>query len=717
MSTKTNGKLLNVDSNGRNTLAPFKSEGLSFLYRPAIFWGLSGTFVFLAALSRLFFLDDKPFHHDESLHAYYSQKVSAGGVHEYSALLHGPFLYYFVGGFMALFGVGDLQARLPAALFGIFIVASPLLARKIVGPAVTLALMFFLLISPTTLYFARFLREDVFTSMWVIGTLLGAALYWKTRKEWAAYFATAMLAFHFTNKENSYLHTFLWLLGLCVIAVLSRYVKPLREMPPPEAAPPNQETETPHQSSRIAIALTCFTVFAVIYVIFYSSFFRHSKGSLHGVLDGLYRESLVYWWDQNQKRRIDGPFDFYLPILSNYEFLLFPFLALAWMRLVSLTKKSQVVFRKLSVFPPLRPRYLVATVTFVVAIALATLLIPRIAFVKDACTYTALCPSFLNEEGKHVVSSLAKALHVSHSRHVLQVLFYVVSGGVAFLAALNLRKKADAFLWFWLTGAMGIYSHVGEKVPWLTVYMLIPIQMIAALEAGRLLMRTEVPLSFSGPDLRPLENMHYTRFSKLWKWPLVLWLVATIPFTVYKAWRVSFQRAADPRERLVFTQTTNEAHKVRERWKTLLKNGSAQNIRVTMAGEATWPFAWYIYGMKEYNFEKPKPELAKNFDVILLDQTLLEDAKTEYPDFDIFSLPLRAWWVPGPNPTIGQIMGYFWTGEPYSKDPETTDSTDAGMGDAKVLYLERAGADSPFHRAGRPEFLTLLHSSAGKALN
>jgi len=64
-------------------------------------WLLLCSIVFLSAvITRLLFLDDKPYHHDESLHAYYSNRVAQGHPHEYSALLHGPVLYYLTGAFM-----------------------------------------------------------------------------------------------------------------------------------------------------------------------------------------------------------------------------------------------------------------------------------------------------------------------------------------------------------------------------------------------------------------------------------------------------------------------------------------------------------------------------------------------------------------------------------------------------------------------------------------
>ena len=217
------------------------------------FWPAVGVLLAACAVSRFVFLEDKAFHHDESLHAYYSHRVAQGNPHEYSALLHGPFLYYFTGAVMWLFGANDFVARGASALFGVLLVALPLLMRKFWGRTPTLLLMGLLTASPTFLYFGRFLREDGFTSVWVLGTVIGGFLFWRERKPWMLYFATAMLAFHFVNKENSYLHVFLWLLGLGAMAFAAR------KLP---ASRPAYEGEAFSRADRNYLLLNAFSIFA-----------------------------------------------------------------------------------------------------------------------------------------------------------------------------------------------------------------------------------------------------------------------------------------------------------------------------------------------------------------------------------------------------------------------------------------------------------------------
>ena len=48
--------------------------------------------VLLGLAMRLWDLDGRAFHHDESLHAFYSWRIIEGGLYQYNPLMHGPLL-------------------------------------------------------------------------------------------------------------------------------------------------------------------------------------------------------------------------------------------------------------------------------------------------------------------------------------------------------------------------------------------------------------------------------------------------------------------------------------------------------------------------------------------------------------------------------------------------------------------------------------------------
>src|SRR5438876_10710585 len=72
----------------------------------------------VAVLTRLMDLGPRALHHDESIHAYYSNLYSRGGGYNYDPTYHGPFLYHMVALGFFLFGSTDAMARILPIIFG-----------------------------------------------------------------------------------------------------------------------------------------------------------------------------------------------------------------------------------------------------------------------------------------------------------------------------------------------------------------------------------------------------------------------------------------------------------------------------------------------------------------------------------------------------------------------------------------------------------------------
>ncbi|HQR67591.1 MAG TPA: hypothetical protein PLB02_09370, partial [Thermoanaerobaculia bacterium] len=94
----------------------------------------------LSALLRVVALGARPFHHDESIHAWASNRLVTEGNYKYDPVYHGPVQYYMVGLALRIHGLfanpramapgeADAAARLPAALGGVALVGLALLLR------------------------------------------------------------------------------------------------------------------------------------------------------------------------------------------------------------------------------------------------------------------------------------------------------------------------------------------------------------------------------------------------------------------------------------------------------------------------------------------------------------------------------------------------------------------------------------------------------------
>lgn len=120
-----------------------------------------------AALTRFWDLGKRALHHDESLHAYYSWILSQGNGYRHDPLMHGPFLFEANALVYLLFGDSDATTRLLPALAGVLIVASPWLLRapELLGRVGALTASLLFLISPTFLYYSRYIRHDPYTAL------------------------------------------------------------------------------------------------------------------------------------------------------------------------------------------------------------------------------------------------------------------------------------------------------------------------------------------------------------------------------------------------------------------------------------------------------------------------------------------------------------------------------------------------------------------------
>ncbi|MEO6458666.1 MAG: hypothetical protein ABIO92_10430, partial [Chloroflexia bacterium] len=117
-----------------------------------LFW--VGLFT-LAIVSRLWDIGNRGIHHDESLHAVYSDNLYEGRGYTHDPMMHGPLQFHLVAAMYWLFGATDATARLASAFCGIFVVMSPFFLRQQLGRLTAVICSFLLLVSPSILYFSR----------------------------------------------------------------------------------------------------------------------------------------------------------------------------------------------------------------------------------------------------------------------------------------------------------------------------------------------------------------------------------------------------------------------------------------------------------------------------------------------------------------------------------------------------------------------------------
>ncbi len=190
----------------------------------------------LAAVLRYWGMGDKPLHHDESMHAYYSLTFALDpSSYAYNPLLHGPFQFHAEGIMFAfliamqhLFGVpvglmggpwiNDTTARIVPCTFGVGIVCLPYGLRRELGRAGALIAAFLLAVSPAFVYFSRFLREDVYFNFFMFAMVVCTMQF--LAKRTTGWFVGIFLSFvlAYATFEGIYLITLIFVGFLVLLA-------------------------------------------------------------------------------------------------------------------------------------------------------------------------------------------------------------------------------------------------------------------------------------------------------------------------------------------------------------------------------------------------------------------------------------------------------------------------------------------------------------------
>lgn len=279
-------------------------------------------FILIAVFLRVYELGVRPYHHDESIHAFFSWKILQNGVAEYKydPVYHGPTLYFSSALVMALFGDNDFTGRLSAVLFGLGVVGLAWPLRHYLGRWGALSFLVLVTFSPSWVYFTRFVRHDIYLAFCNLAAVYLAFRYGETRKAKYLYVSAVALALACTNKEDMYLIMPVFLAALAIMLVWGS----LRgEQTLGEAV----RESTSFFTKSIVPLITSLVIFMIIWVAMYSSFGTNPKElELFGLAP--IRDAIDYWWGQQTIKRIGGPWYYYIPELVLYEpMITFPALA------------------------------------------------------------------------------------------------------------------------------------------------------------------------------------------------------------------------------------------------------------------------------------------------------------------------------------------------------------------------------------------------------
>lgn len=601
-------------------------------------------------------LDLRPVHHDESLHSMYGRyfyDFPDIQYYKYDPMLHGPFIYNLMRLAYSTFSSTTWGARAFICLFGTGLLFAPLLFRSILSGTAVVALTTVIALSPSMVYWSRFVREDCMIMFWMMTTVWAACC---APKQWRGALVLLSFTLQACLKENIFVTLAILLGWIGYELILVKF------------GGGQTMAKTIWNHIKVYWLELCTGALASVFIFYYlfSEGFRYPSGPTD-----FFTKSFSYWLDQHNKERIRGVFNFHLYTISWYDSPVIVAMIYGWYRFM---RTQRIAIKALSGY-----------------ILLAALL---------CALYTA------GSDIEHVAPW--KYINLKDS---LDVFFAVTIIGHSVLIPTWHLLRNERLLGFWsylFLSHFFTYSYLGEKVPWLTVYPLITGFAYGAVLLSKYeqhftsAVSTENILRWLGIALGVFallvwmtegssgsEPMAVVKFSLALGFAFgVLSLLpvlggpgfGTMRFgallaSLFCVWSLrsailtNFTYAGHAREFMSQVHTTPDFHRFVKKIKDDIEVPvSGSKPTVCASGEMTWPITWYFVATPEYMFPTGTNQSqcdAATYRFVDREYADKNGTPTGYVRYD---LPLRGWWVPDMNKlTPRSFLNYALNHTPWSE--------------------------------------------------
>lgn len=654
-------------SNVNSPAAPNQSDSQVRNFFSTGEWCLYGAILLIGLILRWTLLDMRPYHHDESLHGMYGRYFydwPNSNFYKYDPMLHGPMLYNSMRFIYASFGDSLWAARIPVCTMGSIFMLMPLLFRGHLGRALVLILTAFIALSPTLVYWSRFLREDY----WVVsGMLMVVYGFIKAPIPQKSFWVMMGISIQWCTKENIFVSLAVFV-GYLLFEVAFRGIRS-------EKLENSIAGKIVDYISRYPWETCWAFIFSfLVYCWFYSAGFRYPEG----ITDGLGSKGFEYWMKHHGMERIEGPFNFHTYVLGWYEL---PFLLAFITHLVLFYRRTSLEIQM-----------------FAGAIVVALLFA---LFASDPSTIKANWSFFKLKDRYDLVG------------------LFILLGHAPLVTIHHLLRRQyglGACAYFFSANYF-VYSYLGEKVPWLSIYPLIfglpylglffkdyfsahpfnfrefPIDRLCMwIGCGLIVLslffmweqRSEITANVSIIKSSAfIDNVDFLALGSLLAIFGVLnqfgGYVSTIHlgrlsailvfgFMLRACIQTNFLYAGKESEYLSQVHTTYEIGELAQRVIDEVRfEKGMYKPKILVTGDATWPLTWYFRHLpNEYKFSA-LPDEKKNFTYIIQDYKDNPTANDVLEGYSTRKLNLRGWWVPDfREMTLKKFLRYSINHYPWS---------------------------------------------------
>ena len=624
---------------------------------------------------RLWDLGVRAMHHDESLHALYSFKLSVGDGYTHNPMMHGPFQMEATAGIFFLLGDGEFTARLLYALAGTALVAMPILLRSRLGTLGALLTSVMLAFSPAMLYFSRFARNDILMAVWTFGLVIAMWRYIDEGKPRYLYISAGIMALAFATKESAYV----------VITTLGGYLflgMVIRSWPSIRKDVKVGNTSAPAAlGSLVSGAWTTIQQAGRLDHIsrparFFILLFSLSL-PLGAALASIFQNTALLNWSNLVLAQPVGTAAIGAPAGGGLVVAALVIGTLIWISAVVGTK------------------WLGASWWWYGTIFMGTL----------ALLYSTFFTNFPGI-GSGIWQSLGYWLAQQGVARGGQPIYYymiitplyeflpLVFGIIGGIYYARRRDRFGLFLVFWAVSTFVLYSYISEKMPWLLINLTMPLIILSGKFLGEIISESDwrkttsrggwlilsgVPIlltalwslayfSTDDPEASDVARLAlwaavaagsvvlgYLLFKRLdsrsfWTFAAVPLAIVLLVLTARAGWMASFQNGDIPVEMLVYTQTSpNLAHLVNYVEGVGESRGDRGGTPIQIDGTSgfSWPWAWYLRNFSrasyvDYNGPVESPPETSVL-VAHADNQLTEDATADGGYREGVRIPHRRW--------------------------------------------------------------------------
>ncbi len=568
--------------------------------------------IVLGVTMRILYLDARPLHHDEAIHATLSFQAWENpekSTYRYDPTYHGPFLYTVLSHIFPTFGVGIAQARLFPLFFGLLDTFTPLLLIPWIGNLGAWIAVLLLSVAPLFTYYSRFLAHDMPSIFFMVTSVACFLRYRQHRDPRWLYGAAALMGVLFSVKAVGFLYCFMFLTFGMLYWVFDR------------------EHDSPAASVKAFVGdtkpwFTALACFCVAYGFFQTSLFKFPDA----FVEGLFTKVFSYWWGQHSIERVKGPVSFHLRSLALHDLPV----------LLSVLAGLSAVFMK--------HRFGKAILAVTAALFLA--MVPWSWNAANALSFLGPVVTFFK---------------IQTSGDLFTYLLCALFGlGGAWAASRwtdgPIDRKVLSFLVYWCFASLAIYSYVGEKVPWLATHVSFPFTILAS-----------VFLAYWAKEAWP-------RLSTAASWKRAAVGITAGLALLYQAriaYLVTFLKAGEPTDLLSQVHNTKDVNFVMDWMKRIsFETGDrTEGISLAIVGQPVWAFYFHLIdgGYKKFVLDAKSIDGTQRF-AIVDEKTKAEiDDKMQAWGYRLTKLNHSGWWVP----EHGTVTWADWFAYAWSRRPAT----------------------------------------------